>query len=508
MTTLPHILLLITDQFRYDVASPVITPNLYQHQQSNGTTTFTHAYSSTPTCTPARAGLLTGKSPWAHGMLSYGQYTDCTEYPTTLPRVLDELRNYKTAAIGKNHFGPKKHIQGYQDETIYDGLSYEQGDDYDHWFNETMPNMDPKATCQLEWNDWKACPYYYEEYVHPSSWTTRTALDYMEDYFDEDHNSDQPLFLKVSYHRPHSPYDPPRRLLDQYLDGGSKSHVPQLDRFVNDSSWDRKFKDIPMGHDAWAGDPGAAAARHSRAGYLANVDFVDEGVGQLLDYLSSHDLLDQFLIVWTSDHGDQNGDHYLWRKGYPWEGTAHINFVIKLPNSDAPPQISDALVENRDVAPTIYDILGVLENVQQRDPFMDGSSLLPILTGRSSQVREWLDLEHGTVYNETIHWNALVGYLTHSYCDYWKYIFNAFEGSEQLFCLSKDPNETYDLVSLYIEVLAAWRQRMSEQFQTEGRGKNWVQDGALQVRKKSTLYGPNFPCKGQRDIPYLEMSAF
>ena len=125
---LPHILLLITDQFRYDAFSVSITPNLYSLLTRNDTTFFDNAYSSTPTCTPARVALLTGKSPWTHGMLSYSTYTNCDRYPTTLPMVLAEHRNYATAAIGKNHFGPIKHVQGYQDEILYEGVDEIQDD--------------------------------------------------------------------------------------------------------------------------------------------------------------------------------------------------------------------------------------------------------------------------------------------------------------------------------------------------------------------------------------------
>ncbi len=505
--SLPHILVLITDQFRYDVVSPTITPNLHAFEQRNGSTTFHRAYTSTPTCTPARAALLTGKSPWAHGMLSYGQYTDCTKYPTTYPRVLRDQRGYHTVAVGKNHFGPMKHIQGYQNETIYDGLSMYQ-DDYDEWFNETLPGIDPKATCHLDWNNWPACPYSFEEHMHPTSWTTRVALESLDNHFgdNEELGNTPPLLLKVSYHRPHSPYDPPRRIMDQYLEGGEKSSIPQLQRFVNDSSWDWKYKHVRMTKDAWAGDPGAKAARHTRAGYLASVEFVDENIGRLFDYLQRKNLWDDFMIVWTSDHGDQNGDHYLWRKGYPWEANAHIRMVMNLPqSSNQPAQQSQAVAELRDVAATLYDMVGVLDDVHVQDPLMDGKSLIPILEGSQSSVREWIDLEHGLVYTRTIHWNALVGYLRdgerESDCDYWKYIFNAYDASEQLFCLVNDPNETYDLAPLgqYSNVLSTWRTRMVLQFEREGRGKEWVMHHRLQRRYQSTLYGHNFPCGEKRN---------
>lgn len=512
--SLPHILLLVTDQFRYDAVSPIISPNLYAFERTNGSTTFHRAYTSTPTCTPARAGMLTGKSPWAHGMLAYATFINCTKYPTTLPRVLRK-QGYRTATIGKNHFGLTKHVQGYQNETIYDGLPI-YFDDYDQWFNDTMPNADPTATCHLDWNEWSACPYWYDEYMHPTSWTTRTALQSLEAYFGGESsgnttsNEAAPLLLKVSYHRPHSPYDPPRRIMDQYLEGGNKSHIPQLKRFVNASSWERKFKSVNMTRSAWAGDPGVKAARQSRAGYLASVEFVDENIGQLFHYLKSKGLWDNFMIVWASDHGDQNGDHYLWRKGYPWEANAHIRMVMNLPQSSKrPPQESQAVVELRDIAPTMYDMAGVLRKVQVQDPLMDGKSLLPILKGQQSSVREWIDLEHGYAYNRTVHWNSLAGYLQYSdesSCNFWKFIFNAYDASEQLFCLVDDPNETYDLAPLkeYSNILKTWRSRMILQFEREGRGEKWVYENQLQARPNSTLYGDNFPCKSGQPTPALQ----
>ena len=226
----------------------------------------------------------------------------------------------------------------------------------------------------------------------------------------------------------------------------------------------------------------------------------------MLDALEGH--LGDFMILWVSDHGDMNGDHYLWRKRYPWEASAHIPMMIKSPaiirNNNATtakrpsrPQQSGALVELRDIAPTIYDFLGILESVQQRDPLLNGKSLLPVVNGTSHGVREWLDLEHGSMNNYSHHFNALVGYAdeAQAVCKYlWKYIFYAHDGSEQLFCLSKDPNETFDLVMEYPEILKLWRQRMVDQFEQEGRGEAWVKNGKLQIRRESTTFGPHYPC--------------
>lgn len=496
---LPHILLFVTDQFRHDAFSPKITPNLYSLSQSS--TKFVNAYTSTPTCTPARAGLLTGKSPWHHGMLGYANSVDCTKYPTTLPSVLTELLGYDSYIAGKNHFGtyPDGHAfvdHGYQHMRNYEGLTTSRLDDYQVFFNETYPGMDPHATCDLGWNEWRSCPYWYEEYAHPTNWTTRRALRFLEDFDFSDSSSDRPLFLKVSYHRPHSPYDPPRRLFDKHL------NAPPVDRFINNSAWDKQFlNDTAMPRGAWHGDPGADAARHSRAGYLASAEYVDEGVGLILAWLERRGLTDHFFVAHTSDHGDMLGDHNLWRKGYPYEASSRLHFSMKLP-SQREGAVSRAIVENRDIAVTLYDMLGVLDRVRQMDPLVNGKSLLGILRGDETSVRQWLDMEHSIVYDKRIHWNAIVGFHEGSL---WKYIFRAYDGEEQLFNLSRDPNESHDLADAAgaQDVLGMWKTLMIRQFEEEDRGEHWLKDGRLVVRgTESVTLGPLYPCKVKHSIKF------
>lgn len=547
------IILLVTDQFRFDAFQPLITPNLYQLSLDPNATTFTNAYSSTPTCTPARAGLLTGKGPWAHGMLGYANTVNCQDYPTTLPSMLTELSGYETFTVGKNHFGwnsTGNYVDhGFDHLDVYDALTDQaHEDDYGKYYNNLHPGKDPlDVTCHhIGYNEWRACPYGSEhEEEHPTAWTTREALKLLQAF--DFSGPEQRMFLKISYHRPHSPYDPPERLFEKYLQ--SKTLVPK--RQINNTSWDAKFlNNTPMGASAWSGDPGDKAAHHTRAGYLANIDFADEGVGDILKFLrnkntetgsdgNARNLLDSSMIIWATDHGDMNGDHNLWRKGYPYEASAHVNFLVKLPN-DAPtldnagsrilekeeqhrlqslsgrqPRTSPAIAELRDIAVTIYDYLGILDSAKDRDPLINGLSLMPILRAGSTKqtmVREWLDLEHAIVYDEYIHWSAIIGFRetdleandhigngrtssTSPSLLLWKYIFFALDGSEQLFCLSNDPNETIDLSNdkPKSHILHYWRSVMIKQFESEKRGKEWVFNGKLVVRK-SIKFGPNFPC--------------
>ena len=303
------ILLLMTDQFRYDAFQSDITPNLYnQLALDPDATTFTNAYVSTPVCTPARAALLTGKSPWNHGMLAYGYTVNCSSYPTTLPAVLGQLRGYDTYSVGKNHFGwhpdGEYEGQGYHHRQVYDAMTKQlYADQYMTYWNTKHPGVDPLSvtncsdnlhnTSGLAYNEWRACPYGGpHEKEHPTPWTTWRALEYLKKF--HFHGHEKKMFLKVSYHRPHSPYDPPKRIFQKRLN----ATIPH--RILDYTSWDADYRNTtPMVASDWHGDPGEEAAQHSRAGYLGSCEFVDEGMGQIFDWLKDNNLWDDTLILFV-----------------------------------------------------------------------------------------------------------------------------------------------------------------------------------------------------------------
>lgn len=75
----------------------------------------------------------------------------------------------------------------------------------------------------------------------------------------------------------------------------------------------------PENADAWCGKMPLNESIMSRRCYLASVKFVDEQIVKILNVLDQRNLLENTYILWTADHGDGQGDHYHWRKGYPYE---------------------------------------------------------------------------------------------------------------------------------------------------------------------------------------------
>ena len=319
----PHIILIVTDQQRADALgcmgnSAVISPNI--DRLAHDGFLFRHAYTAAPSSTPARASLLTGQSPWRHGMLGYGQMAEHYDYE--MPQMLRKL-GYHTLGIGKMHWHPQRSLRGFETTLLDESGRVEDPyfvSDYRKWFATQAFGLNPDST-GVDWNGHLGKAYSLPERLHPTVWTGEQALQAIEGYA-----SDQPLFLKVSFARPHSPYDPPQRFVDMYE--GRDIPAPVVGSWCDALPLDEHPERNPT---AAQGNFGSDYARQSRRYYYASITFVDEQVGRIIQALKEKGMYDDALICFVSDHGDMLGDHHLWRKTYAFEGSSAIPFIIKLP---------------------------------------------------------------------------------------------------------------------------------------------------------------------------------
>lgn len=470
----PHLILIMTDQQRFDclgvMGNPHIsTPNIDRLARDGAL--FRHAYASVPSSTPSRAGLLTGMSPWRHGMLGY--YRVAEHYPYEMPRMLRES-GYYTFAVGKLHYAPQRNLHGFHGALLDESGRVESADfvsDYRQWFAMEAPGQDPDAT-GIGWNDHQGATYVLDERLHPTRWTGDQAIRFIENY-----DLDQPLFLKVSFARPHSPYDPPQRYADMYRD---KEVLPPR---IGD--WCGRFADRPPKKDAAFGDYGLDHALESRRYYYGAITFVDDQIGRIIEALKEKGIYDNALIVFLSDHGDMLGDHHHWRKTYGYEGSAHIPFIVKPPRGWAWPHDGmvtlDQVVEVRDVLPTFLDMAGVRQPSE-----MDGMSVLPLLRNASAPWRPYIDMEHSAFYEPDNYWAGLTDGRM-------KYLWFFRTGEEQLFDLAADPGEEKNLAgeSAYSGELLKWRRAMTDHLSE--RGEPYVKDGKLNRFQRNIVTGPNYP---------------
>ncbi len=149
----PNIVLICVDQMRGDALSaaghPVVRTPYLDSLAAEGTS-FSHAYSATPTCVPARVALMTGQGPSSHGRLGYREGVPFgVAHTVTMPGVLRQ-HGYQTQAIGKMRVYPERERAGFDDVRLHDGFLHyarrESGrnlamiDDYITWLRR-QPGM-------------------------------------------------------------------------------------------------------------------------------------------------------------------------------------------------------------------------------------------------------------------------------------------------------------------------------------------------------------------------------
>ncbi|MGL4852094.1 MAG: arylsulfatase [Phocaeicola sp.] len=469
----PHIVLLMTDQQRYDYMGAenpnIITPHLDELCREGNR--FVNGYSAAPSSTPARAGLLTGLSPWHHGLLGYSAHIS-ENYKYEMPRMLADA-GYHAAAVGKMHWYPQRNLHGLHELYVDESGRVESDgfeSDYREWFRKKAPHLNPDSL-GIGWNDNTAGVFPLADTLHPTYWTAMKAIEIIDA-----HNAEKPLFLKVSFARPHSPYDPPQKHLDRYK--GVEIEKPWI------GEWAAPFDQVDLRPDAPFSNMGADFAVNSRRHYAAAVTFIDEQIGRVIEKLKEEGMYENSLILFVSDHGDMMGDHYHWRKTYPYEGSAKVPFIVKLPKQASrmvgPGEEVKAVAELRDVLPTFLEAAGV--EIPQD---MDGKSLYkPLKGGDKVAWRNYIDMEHAAAYNS----NAWVALTDGNY----KYVWNYTSGKEEFFNLQTDPHELKNGIEnpAYKESIEIWRNYMVEHL-TE-RGEKWVsKEGKLLVHS-SVLKSPYF----------------
>jgi arylsulfatase A-like enzyme len=258
-----------------------------------------------------------------------------------LPQTLRDA-GYYVGIAGKNHFGFNSTSStffdhGFQSLRLYEGLlendpydsSFQLIDTYDSFFNDSCPLCDPLATVTPDtWNSWLGAPYVYEEGLHPTSWTASAGIDFLSEWIESDSLSSMPFFLKLSFHRPHSPYDPPERWFDAMMAKSDQIQGPANGTTDSASAWDSVYtfsSNCNASHDECGGGCGTEAYcggvnrsdfLYTRSLYHGSLSFVDEQFGRVLDWLettklsgAASSLLDNTFILYTSDHGDALGDH-------------------------------------------------------------------------------------------------------------------------------------------------------------------------------------------------------
>ena len=433
MSRRPNILLFIMDGLQADalqVGGPCITPTFDQFRA--GALAFNRAHTTTPTCSPARAGLMTGLLPHNHGVLEveHGRDADQCVLRTEKPHWAQRLRagGYRTAYLGKWHiertndlgqFGWEIDEGKAADHHRFLGLGKDGGAD--------LP-LDPAFSRHVEGPDgYNRLLHYGVTDVPPSERYPAHTVNQAIDVLDEFTKSDAPWCLCASFSEPNESLVVSRATFEKY----NVATMP-LPANLNDDLSNRPnlyhrqrqiFDDVT--DDQW---------RMARTCYFGRVTELDAEFARLMRHLESTGALADTIVIVTADHGRYVGAH-----GWDAHNFGPFEEIYRVPLIASGPGIASgketgALVSLIDLCPTLLELSGC-EPIDA----LDSKSLTALLADPSQHEPTFnthYGEYHGTRFSLTqrILWEGD-----------WKFVFNGFDFDE-LYNLTDDPHEMTNLI--------------------------------------------------------------
>jgi arylsulfatase A-like enzyme len=393
-----NVLLITTDQQRFDALgcnrNPYIkTPHLDRLAQQS--VNLQQHFTSNPICTPARCSILTGRYSRSHGAINVG---------VTLPRETQCLTHalkragYRCGLMGKAHFEPEKseyvktmnrsapyydfdehHIT--EDNMIGEYLEWIEREYPQHlagaWENSHEENHVPARSGQSDGRIEACCVSSIPENLHQTAWIADRTVDFLR----KTATDKTPSFVWCSFVDPHHPWTPPQEFMSLY----DPATLPKPNR--------RPGENEGIG-DSYIHLDGLSDAEYQRlcASYYAMISHIDHHVGRIVSHLEKTGMLDNTLMLFTSDHGEFNGDHSLIRKGGPlYDSLLRVPTLVRLPGGAHGGTRCNHLTQHEDLAPTILEQLGL-----EVPKAMEGVSMLPALRGQTP-VRPYAYLEYKNV---------------------------------------------------------------------------------------------------------------
>lgn len=413
--TQPNILILMADQLSGvlfpDGPAPFLhAPNLSRLAEQS--TRFARAYTASPLCAPGRASFMSGQLPRRTRV-----YDNAAEFASDIPTYAHHLRRagYATCLSGKMHFVGPDQLHGFEERLTTDIYPADfgwtpdwrkPGERIDWWYHNLGSVTGAgvaEITNQYEYDDevaYHACRKLYD--------------------LSRGHDA-RPWCLTVSFTHPHDPFVARRRLWDLY------ENAPELTppTAIPYEAMDPHSQRLMDACDWRAFDLTNDQIRRARQGYFANISYIDQKFGEILDVLDR--TRQDAIIVVLSDHGEMLGDRGMWFKMNFFEASARVPMMIAAP--DMPPGRVDQPVSTIDLLPTLCDLAGVpMDDIA---PWTDGQSLANGAADRGPVPMEYA--AEGSVAPMA----ALVDGT-------WKYT-TCPADPEQLFNLSADPGERINL---------------------------------------------------------------
>jgi arylsulfatase A-like enzyme len=473
-TQRPNILFIMSDDHAYQAISAYghglnKTPNIDRLAEEGAI--FTRACVTNSICAPSRAVLLTGKHSFLNGKVDNMFPFDWNQ--PNFPKLM-QANGYQTAMIGKIHLDGIP--QGFDFSMVLPG----QGEYYNPDFLINGEKIRKEGYCteiitetMLDWLKNKRdqskpfCALYHQKAPH-RNWLP--APKYLNLYDD-------------------ITFDPPANFFDDYKGRGRAAREQEME-IDGHAQWGHDFKLIvdPNGDSTgfirdlnrmnpeqranWMAayesenqeflakkleGKELAIWKYNRyiKDYLRTIKSVDDGVGEVLDYLEETGLAENTIVIYTSDQGFYLGEHGWFDKRFMYEESFRTPLLVRFPKEIKPGTKIDKLVQNLDFAPTFLDYAGI-----EVPEDMQGESFRDLVSGKTS---EWRDAVYYTYYEyPSVHMvKRHYGVAT----DRYKLMHFYYDIDEwEMYDLETDPSEMNNIYNdpAYADVQKMMHQRLAE----------------------------------------------
>jgi arylsulfatase A-like enzyme len=376
----PDLLFVLSDQHRASALGcandePVETPAL-DRLAADGTR-LTRTYATTPVCAPSRASILTGLYPGRAGVPDNGSRLDADA--TTLGEVFSEA-GYRTCYVGKWHL--RDHGENYRGGGA-------AATDHVRLRGFDRAVIPESAHAYFDVDHYRDDDTHIETEGYAPTVQTDAALELLDDA------DDRPTCLVLSYGPPHNPYEEvPDKFRDRYdpatiplrpnvgpilpYAGDHPEPTPLWAPPISDND-----SDSPISSHTYE-DP-----REGLADYYAQITAVDHEIGRLLDAIDDRGAVEDTIVAYTSDHGDQLWSQGHGQKSVPYDESVNVPLIVRWPDAVPAGSVTDALFGLIDLAPTLYGLAGI-----DSPPGLDGEDLSGVLRGECRDGRDAVPLVH------------------------------------------------------------------------------------------------------------------
>lgn len=392
-----NVLFIAADDLRCDLGcygNPLVkTPNIDRFAQRG--VLFERAYCQQAVCNPSRASIMTGRRIDSLRVWNLQtHFRDTTPSAVTLP---EHFKNsgYFTQNVGKIFHNWRQQIQGDpQSWSVPAQMHFASHSTDEPRMDQPWPansGVDPKCECRD---------------VPDEAYFDGRVADLAVDALRDRAANSQPFFLAVGFWKPHAPMNAPKKYWDIYQ--RDEIPMPTNNRWPTDApqiAWHNSREILGSGKNTRV--LSEEAIREIRHGYLANISYLDEQIGKVLNELSRLQLMDRTVVVFWSDHGFHLGEHTLWAKTSNFELDTRVPLIISLPeplrtklaqrritslptasNSEPASAVkttsrTNAIVELLDLYPTLVELCDLPPQKE-----CEGVSLVPALVDSAVAVRE------------------------------------------------------------------------------------------------------------------------